>query len=149
MRDFFTPSLAVLVTLALVGSVLATAIPLQQQASAFGFVERQKIGEFKKLTHEFEKNVISGVWNPGDSPPIRELVDAYGLDVMQIFLDGPDTIPGALILYQEAIFKLFEHSPSGHKPVLNDQIKEFRQLTHTFRTEVLDLAHEGFSEGPR
>ena len=69
MRDFFTASLVVLLTVALVGSILAAAIPLQQQASAFGFVERQKIGEFKKLTHEFEKNVISGVWNPGDSPP--------------------------------------------------------------------------------
>ena len=110
--------------------VLATAIPLQQQASAF------EIKDFKKLTHEFEKNVISGQWNPGDSPPIRELVDAYGLDVMQLFLDGADTIPGALILYQEGIFKLFEHSPSGHNPVLNDQIKEFRQLTHSFEKTV-------------
>ena len=88
MRDFFTSSLAVLVTVTLIGSILATVIPLQQQASAF------EIKDFKKLTHEFEKNVISGVWNPGDSPPIRELVDAYGLDVMRIFLDGPDPIPG-------------------------------------------------------
>ena len=133
MRDFFTSSLAALLTVALVGSVLATAIPLQQQASAF------EIKDFKKLTHEFEKNVINGQWNPGDSPPIRELVDAYGLDVMRIFHDGPNTIPGALILYQEGIFTLFEHSPSGHKPVLNDQIKEFRQLTHAFEKAVIGL----------
>jgi hypothetical protein len=130
MRDFFTSSLAVLVTVTLIGSILATAIPLQQQASAF------EIKDFEKLTHEFEKNVISGVWNPGDSPPIRELVDAYGLDVMRIFLGGPD-ISGELILYQEGIFTLFEHSPSDHKPVLNDQIKEFRQLTHAFEKAVI------------
>jgi len=44
MRDFFTSSLAVLVTVILIGSILATAIPLQQQASAFE--------KSKKLTHE-------------------------------------------------------------------------------------------------
>ena len=71
---------------------------------------------------------------------LRELVDAYGLDVMRIFLGGPDTIPGTLILYQEGIFYLFEHSPSGHKPVLNDQIKEFRQLTHEFEKNVIGLS---------
>jgi len=134
MREFFTSSLAVLVTVILIGSILATAIPLQQQASAF------EIKDFKKLTHEFEKNVISGQWNPGDSPPLREMVDAYGLDVMQLFLGGPDSIPGALILYQEGIFVLFEHSPSGHKPVLNEQIEEFRQLTHAFEKDVIGLA---------
>ena len=82
MRDFFTPAIAVPVTVILIGSI--GTISLQQQASAF------EIKDFKKLTHEFEKNVISGVWNPGDSPPIRELVDAYGLDVMRIFLGGPE-----------------------------------------------------------
>jgi hypothetical protein len=142
MRDFFTSSLAVLVTVTLIGSILSIVIPLQQQASAF------EIKDFKKLTHEFEKNVISGQWNPGDSPPIRELVDAYGLDVMRIFLDGPDTIPGALILYQEGIFTLFEHSPSGHKPVLNDHIKEFRQLTHAFEKAVIGLTQPPERETP-
>ena len=60
MRDFFTSSLAVPVTVTLIASILATVIPLQQQASAF------EIKDFKKLTLAFEKNVISGVWNPGD-----------------------------------------------------------------------------------
>jgi hypothetical protein len=118
-------------TVTLIASILATAIPLQQQASAF------EIKDFKKLTHAFEKNVISGVWNPGDSLPMRELVDAYGLDVMR--LQPPDPVPGWLVLYQEGIFKLFEHSPSDHKPVLNDQIKEFRQLTHAFEKAVIGL----------
>ena len=131
MRDFFTSSLAVPVTVTLIASILATVIPLQQQASAF------EIKDFKKLTLAFEKNVISGVWNPGDSPPMRELVDAYGLDVMR--LQPPDPVPGWLVLYQEGIFKLFEHSPSDHKPVLNDQIKEFRQLTHAFEKAVIGL----------
>jgi len=126
MRHIFTSSLAVLVTVSLIGSI--GALSLQQQASGF------EIKDFNKLTHEFEKNVISGQWNPGDSPPLRELVDAYGLDVMR--LQPPDPVPGWLVLYQEAIFTLFEHSPSGHKPVLLDQIKEFRQLTHDFEKAV-------------
>ena len=127
MRHIFAPAIAVLVTVTLIGSI--GAISLQQQASAF------EIKDFKKLTHEFEKNVISGQWNPGDSPPIRELVDAYGLDVMR--LQPPDPVPGWLVVYQEAIFAFFEHSPSGHKPVLHDQIKEFRQLTHAFEKTVI------------
>ena len=131
MRDFFTSSLAILVTVNLIGSILATVIPLQQQASAF------EIKDFEKLTHEFEKNVISGQWNPGDSPPKRELVDAYALSVMR--LQPPDPVPGWLVVYQEGIFKLFEHSPSGHKPVLLDEIKEFRQLTHSFEKAVIGL----------
>lgn len=126
MRHIFTSSLAVLVTVTLIGSI--GALSLQQQASAF------EIKDFNKLTHEFEKNVISGQWNPGDSPPLRELVDAYVLDVMR--LQPPDPVPGWLVLYQEGIFTLFEHSPSGHKPVLLDQIKEFRQLTHDFEKAV-------------
>lgn len=126
MKHIFTSSLAVLVTVTLIGSI--GALSLQQQTSAF------QIKDFNKLTHEFEKNVISGQWNPGDSPPLRELVDAYGLDVMR--LQPPDPVPGWLVLYQEGIFTLFEHSPSGHKPVLLDQIKEFRQLTHDFEKAV-------------
>jgi hypothetical protein len=43
------------------------------------------------------------------------------------FLDG---------WYYIGIFTLFEHSPSGHKPVLLDQIKEFEQLTHDFEKAV-------------
>ena len=69
-----------------------------------------------------------------NSPPLRELVDAYGLDVMR--LQPPDPVPGWLVVYQEGIFTLFEHSPSGHKPVLLDQIKEFRQLTHDLEKAV-------------
>lgn len=43
------------------------------------------------------------------------------------------------VVYQEGILTLFEHSPpSGHKLVLHDQIKEFRQLTHGFEKAVLD-----------
>jgi hypothetical protein len=121
-----TTILAIVTATGIIGMVAVSS----QQASAF------EIKDFKKLTFAFEKNVISGVWNPGDSPPLRELVDAYGLDVMRIFLGGPDTIPGALIVYQEGIFTLFEHQPSGHKPVLNDQIQEFRQLTHAFEKAV-------------
>ena len=124
-----TTILAIVTATVIIGMVTITS----QQASAF------EIKDFKKLTHEFEKAVIGLVGNPneGPHPHLRELVDAYGLDVMRIFLGGPDTIPAALVLYQQGIFTLFEHQPSGHKPVLNDQIKEFRQLTHGFEKAVL------------
>ena len=105
--------------------------------------------EFKKLTNEFEKNVIQAIRNPDTTPAdIREMHKVWEDGVLRIF--PPNTALIELLeIYQEGIFTLFEHSPSGHKPVLNEQIKEFKQLTHTLRTEVLDLAHEGFSEGPR
>jgi len=105
--------------------------------------------EFKKLTHEFEKNVIRAFGNPDTTPAeIRDMHKVWEDGVLRIFPPDP-AIVGLLEIYREGIFTLFEHSPSGHKPVLNEQIKEFKQLTHTLRTEVLDLAHEGFSEGPR
>ena len=55
MKSNLTSIVAVLVAVTLIGSLIATNI---QQASAFGFVERQ---QFKKLTHEFEKGVIAAL----------------------------------------------------------------------------------------
>jgi uncharacterized membrane protein (Fun14 family) len=85
-------SVGVFVVVALIGAVLATAIPLQQQASVI--VINWK--DFKKLTHEFEKNVISGQWNPGDTPPTRELLASYIVDVKDTsrrsrYVTTPDT----------------------------------------------------------
>ena len=51
-----------------------------QQASAFGFVERQ---EFKKLTKDFEKDVLDAAI--GDPGIIPGLVDKYHDDVIALF----------------------------------------------------------------
>jgi hypothetical protein len=142
MRDFFTSSLAALVTVTLVGSVLATAILLQQQASAI--VINWK--DFKELTHEFEKNVINAIGDPNISPQPRELLVGYVSDVNTIFVGDPN-IDLLLQSYKENVTTIFDQSPpEPDKQNLHDQINEFKQLTHTFRTEVLELAHVGLDE---
>ena len=144
MRHNFKPFVSVIVASVLLGTVAVTNL---QQV----YAPRECPGctQFKKLTHEFEKSVIQAVGNPDTTPAdIREMHKVWEDGVLRIFPPDP-ALTRALLLYQEGIFTLFEHSPSGHKPVLNEQIKEFKQLTHTLRTEVLDLAHEGFLEEPR
>ena len=109
-----------------------------QQASAFGFVERQQITDFLKLTAQFEKAVI-GFQSPPDpdkigqfrqltgqfktdvinavlvSPPepekIPEFHKVYTDGVLRIFLGGPDTIPELLQDYGRNVFQIFELGP--------------------------------------
>ena len=106
----------------------------QQQASAF-IIEGGK--DFKKLTHEFEKNVINAVGDPNISPGPRELLIAYVEDVNRIFLGGPDTIPGLLEQYQLAVLAVFTQPPEPDKQQKQDRIQEFRQLTHAFEKAVI------------
>jgi hypothetical protein len=94
--------------------------------------------EFKKLTHEFEKNVIGDPnISQGPAPHLRELLDAYAQDVMRIFLGGPDTIPELLATYQQEVLAVFQAPPDPEKQAHHDQIKEFRQLTHGFEKSVI------------
>ena len=109
-----------------------------QQASAFGFVERQQITDFLKLTAQFEKAVI-GFQSPPEpekigqfrqltgqfktdvinavlvSPPepekIPEFHKVYTDGVLRIFLGGPDTIPELLQDYGRNVFQIFELGP--------------------------------------
>ena len=109
-----------------------------QQASAFGFVERQQITDFLKLTAQFEKAVI-GFQSPPDpdkigqfrqltgqfktdvinavlvSPPepekIPEFHKVYTDGVSRIFLGGPDTIPELLQDYGRNVFQIFGLGP--------------------------------------
>jgi hypothetical protein len=109
-----------------------------QQASAFGFVERQQIGEFQKLTAQFEKAVIgavnppepdkiahfrqlTGQWqsdvinavlqNPPEPDKILRLHSVYADKVLEIFLGGPDTIPELLDAYSQGVIEIFELGP--------------------------------------
>jgi hypothetical protein len=85
MNHNFSPTLAVFVTVTLIGSVLATAIPLQQASAP-----RTCAGctEFKKLTHEFEKDVIDAA-TIGDPGLIPGLLEQYKDQVSRLFT-GPE-----------------------------------------------------------
>jgi hypothetical protein len=109
-----------------------------QQASAFGFVERQQITDFLKLTAQFEKGVIgavsppepdkiaqfrqlTGQWksdvinavlqNPPEPDKILRLHSVYASKVLAIFLGGPDTIPGLLDAYSQGVIEIFGLAP--------------------------------------
>ncbi len=135
MKAFRIPIMAIMAAAAITGMV---TLGIQQHASAFGFVEREQIGEFKKLTHEFEKVVVGDPnISQGPIPHLRELLDAYARDVTQIFLGGPDTLPGLLEQYQLAVLAVFQSPPDPDKQQQHDQIKEFRELTHAFEKAVI------------
>ena len=130
-----TQILALLVATALIGAAAAMNL---QQASAFGFVERQQIGEFQKLTAQFKTDVIDAVLQaPPEPDKVLRLLNAYGDGVERIFLGGPDTVPGLLEQYQQAVLRVFVAPPEGDKRAQQDQIKEFRLLTHAFEKAVI------------
>ena len=107
--------------------------------------------QFKKLTHEFEKTVIKSIGDPnvGPQPHLTELLQAYSQDVLLIFIGDPgiDEVRTLLQSYEQDVTRIFDiNPPDPDKRQLHDQIKEFKQLTHTFRTEVLELAHVGLDK---
>jgi hypothetical protein len=99
--------LTLILVSALAGGMIAVCS--QQQASAI-IVHYKAV---KKLTHEFEKNVLSGQWNPGDTPPTRELLASYIVDVNRILLGGPDTLPPLRQSYERDVTSIFEQSPQN------------------------------------
>jgi hypothetical protein len=104
--------------------------------------------QFKKLTHEFEKNAIDAIGNPNDEPH-PELIPEYHKvwedGVMRIFQEGPgaDQIRILLQSYGQDVATLLDFYFDGELQQ-HDLTKQFRQLTHAVATEVLTLAHEGF-----
>jgi hypothetical protein len=133
MKSNYTPIWVILAAAAIIGIMTLNA----QQVTAPR--DCPDCGEFKKLTHEFEKNVIGDPnISQGPIPHLRELLDAYAQDVMRIFLGGPDTIPAWLEQYQQAVLAVFINPPDPDKQQLHDQIKEFRQLTHAFEKAVIN-----------
>ena len=84
--------MAILVIATLMISSVATLN--LQQASAFGFVERQQIGEFKKLTGEFVQNVINRQQSPNSDnvEQFRILTAQFERDVIIAILDDQPSI---------------------------------------------------------
>jgi len=122
-----TKFLGLVLASVLIGTVAATH--LQQVYAPRGC---SGCVEFKKLTHEYEKNVINAIGDPNISPGPRELLTAYVNDVNRIFLGGPDTLPELLEQYQLAVSEVLINPPEPDKQQKHDQIKEFRQFTKTF-----------------
>ena len=143
MRHNFKPFVSVIVASVLLGTVAATN--LQQVYAPRGC---NGCIEFKKLTHEFENSVIQAIGNPDTTPAdIREMHKVWEDGVMRNIPPDP-AILRLLEDYQQDVATLMDFYFNGELQQ-HDLIKQFKQLTHTFSTEVLDLAHEGFSEGPR
>jgi hypothetical protein len=83
LRDFFTPALAVLVTVTLIGSIGATTLILQQQASAI-VIEGSK--DFKKLSKQFQRDVLSLMTiPPPDGDKLAKLFQDYEQAMFRIF----------------------------------------------------------------
>lgn len=67
------------------------------------------------------------------------MLQSYDQDVLRIFLGGPDTIPVLLQSYDKAALGLFSQPPPDNdKPAQQQQIQDFRQLTHNFENDVMD-----------
>jgi len=66
--------------------------------------------EFKKLTHEYEKNVINAIGDPNISPQPRELLVGYVGDVRSIFVGDPN-IDRLLQSYQDDVTTIFDINP--------------------------------------
>ena len=124
-----TKLLSVVLASVLIGIVAATNL---QQVSA----PRDCPGclEFKKLTHDFEKGVIAALEDPENIP---EALNAYRQNVQRIFIGDPnqDDVRTLLQSYEQDVTTIFDQSP----PEPDKQIKEFRQLTHSFEKAVIGL----------
>jgi hypothetical protein len=80
MKPLYTSVLAILATVTIVGML---TIGTQQ---IYAPRDCGSCSEFKKLTHEFEKNVIDAASvNPPEPDRIQALLDQYNDDVMALF----------------------------------------------------------------
>jgi hypothetical protein len=131
--------LAILAGLTLTLSIGAMSIQYQQQVWAPRGCGGC-IPHFMKTTHEFEKNVIGGVIDPNSVPPspvVRELLEAYVLDVNRIFLGGPDTIPGLVESYQQAVLSLLNSPPEPDKHPGISFMQDFKKVTTQMIQQVI------------
>ena len=75
MKSLTTPLLAIVTAAVVIGMV---TVGIQQVYAPRGC---DGCTEFKKLTHEYEKNVINAIGDPNISPQPRELLVGYLGDV--------------------------------------------------------------------
>jgi hypothetical protein len=129
-----THILALLVATTMIGSVATMNL---QQAFAFGFVERQQIGEFQKLTAQFEKAVINSISNPEISPQphlsqdFLKLTGEFKTDVINAVLVNPpepDKIPEFHKVYTDGVLRIFLGGPDTIPELLQDYGRNVFQI---------------------
>jgi hypothetical protein len=122
-------------TLALaVASVLLVAVVATNLQHVYAQIDPGNFVLWKKTTHEFEKGVIAAIEDPENIP---EALNAYSLDVLQIFSGDPniDQVRTLLQSYEQDVITLFD----TREPIPGNQlVKEFRSLTHDYETAVID-----------
>jgi hypothetical protein len=132
MKLITTPLLAIVTAAVVIGMV---TVGIQQV-----YAPRQCAGcvQFKKLTHEFEKNVIKTIkdTNTGPQPHLRELLQAYSQNVQRIFIGDPniDEVRTLLQSYEQDVTRIFDQSPPEPDKQL---IKEFKGITKDFVKAVI------------
>ena len=63
-----------------------------------------QIAQCRQLTGQWKSDVIDAVLqNPPEPDKILRLHDVYGDKVLEIFLGGPETIPGLLNAYSQGV----------------------------------------------
>lgn len=126
MKALYTSVVAILVTVTIVGILGTQQIYAPRECGG--------CSEFKKLTNEFEKNVISALGDPNLSPGPRELLNAYAENVDRLFVGTPPAveIQRLLLGFTGEVLGFFDESPLEPE----EQVKDFRALTHEFEKAV-------------
>jgi hypothetical protein len=130
MKLTTTPLLAIVTAAVIIGMVTVSIHQVYAPRTCVGCIE------FKKLTHEFEKNVINAIGDPGISPQPRELLVGYVGDVNTIFVGDPniDQVRTLLQSYNQDVTTIFEQNPpDGDKQL----VKEFKGITKDFVKAVI------------
>jgi len=127
MKHTMTLTMAVVTVATIIGMVTLNIQQVSAPRGCSGCVE------FKKLTHEYEKNVINAIGDPNQSPGPRELLVGYVGDVNRILIGDPN-FDRMFKSYQEDVTTIFDINP----PDPDKQIKYFRGLTHDFEKAVID-----------
>jgi hypothetical protein len=123
MKLITTPLLAIVTAAVVIGMVTVGIQQVYAPRACGGCVQ------FKKLTHEFEKNVIKTIkdTNTGPQPHLRELLQAYSQNVQRIFIGDPniDEVRTLLQSYEQDVTTLFDtREPIPGKSV-GERVQEF------------------------
>ena len=132
MKSTTTPLLAIVTAAVVIGMV---TVSIQQVYAPRGC---GSCVQFKKLTHEFEKNVIKTIKdsNMGPAPHLREFLNDYPQDVQQLFIGDPgiDQVRTLLQSYEQDLTTIFDQSPRDPD---KQMIKEFKGITKNFVKAVV------------
>jgi hypothetical protein len=120
-------------------SVLLVTVVATNLQHVYAQIDPGNFVVWKKTTHEFEKGVIAAIDDPENIP---DALNAYSLDVLQIFSGDPniDQVRTLLQSYERDVTTIFDQTPPmPDKHAQLDQIKDFRAITHDYEKAVIGL----------